>query len=1754
MSTEPIQRGKPIYFDFSTSEDSRNSEGDSEYLYAIRRSMEQGEIHPYVIESERWITEGTNPQGDKVIAYIRGLMDKLSETTMGTYKAPDLQIVLCDQPGINTGVITTAETPILIVGLGMIDIIKQLGHGEDHLVAILGHERFHLRCHKKWKDLKNGRTQETLGDVYGVLEAERAGYNPQALGNFFKAIKHGEKLLQNWGQAIRDLVAVHPKIDDRIRNTELAIAALQLEKRMTDEQTDIPADILEAVENLRFETHFDKYAARTGYAEASPAKKVKLLGHYLSTNLDPKDAYLGHLYVEEARPAVKELNKIEGGQKEAFRWFRYFMEGRHKENPRVKNRYYWGRREGDELYPQVLRWFIDMMKPPVKPGEDPDDWRVEADRIKDNDIIPPVFQRLKTDSEAFWNAKTRQEAVAAAKRYHAAKASLGKYSPGIEALNYTAERKGTPSRSEIQRDIRDEGAYRFPWEAHLKWACGEGETPDTDAEDSALIDKTMRELGANDPRMPDYNKKSWHSSERYDADDLTFADDGSVTAIAPTKEEIARARREKREARFKGKTAAELFEREYDLQQKREAEETELLQQTDWSAMEDDFWGFVQTHAKHLTPTVTVVPGKYPFANAFMERLEQLRESDPETWEPIYVTFLTGYPDKERYLPKPEGSWDQHGPSIKVQSHSFPELLGAFKETYALHWHKEYSGLRGELPEGHPMEELLATFQDRRRPETIVDYDNDTGEKTTSKRYPRSVPAKKEPIEVPFKIDVSHPYARAIANLDTKAIGPLNKSYLVKNFRYANPMAEDIDRYFNISSRHILSYSTPFTPKDLRKVENKARSEHSLDDVWLEALPIEILRIFRKLDKMKPAMRYPVSELGRFEIVHGFGDFENKKVRKALQRELKTLVEKQIRRNRRIDFSVKTPVHTLIERYLEDRGAQSDDAYHTKHLNGQKSKRDRYHSPRTHNIFVTRPKLDKAYQEKIRERIEALPAEERYDHLTQILKLQLRDPEYREWAMSAWVESSTLMLGKDDGSEEYANKTLEFIRTSIRHIDAAQGMNCIVQLLDSIEAQRKVALGARDKLVDTFGKRFLEQDGSMRVIDSAVDTCAHNPELREAFLKYITEPLSFEGSQAFAKLLKEKALADHYSDYEFVKRFFDPRRAVEMSAEQENMTLDYLHQNIWAMPFELRTIYLDRILFPTGEDTDKIMDEAIAFVLDKVLPLDKKLAAEAREALLVYLDCCPPELRRTTFSAILATTEHSSQQGELRPGQVLSDVLRRTGAAGGQLLQAGHSYLSGLDLSDPDVIQFREDLKDSKVNFDSPYRWEIFERMDEALPEDYREGIDHVGSLLGSGSTAYVVALARGDKKTALKLMRKNVISIADLQFERFFEAFTRLAQKHEHYKPLPSMVDHARDLIQVSARGDVGADQVNYAQESYDHIQITVDGETFSFKVAPVVDYGLEYLETDLVEGDHLNDLKTDDEASRQRKKKHSIAIETLETYLSFRGRAIDQDRHGGQQKIIDLLTGIFDVGALPYDLKAGRVSEPNESEKRALGRLLGLTLNAAMEGKSPIEAFVHAVTTKEWGEEKAYLVGIKRALLARMDVHAGFSETALRNGNAHKELTAEQIEKIHQEKTAIQMAIFRSVWHSKQIDPEIFRGLTDTVSLNTCQNLAVFAVSREAPAHNIVIHDSAAETQNLGLSLSSMTKIIAQSFVRRTFNSASLNEKVAPAADPAHKASVTPAMTHDLHEEEKEAPAVEIPPSLPSSGSQNILSAEFV
>jgi len=182
----------------------------------------------------------------------------------------------------------------------------------------------------------------------------------------------------------------------------------------------------------------------------------------------------------------------------------------------------------------------------------------------------------------------------------------------------------------------------------------------------------------------------------------------------------------------------------------------------------------------------------------------------------------------------------------------------------------------------------------------------------------------------------------------------------------------------------------------------------------------------------------------------------------------------------------------------------------------------------------------------------------------------------------------------------------------------------------------------------------------------------------------------------------------------------------------------------------------------------------------------------------------------------------------------------------------------------------------------------------------------------------------------------------------------------------------------------------------------------------------------------------------------------------------------------------GMFDVGQLPYNIEADQVLEPSLEEKRALGQLIGKIFNAAANGEPVVETLIDSVSKDDWGSAKEYLVNEQRSLLARMDVHKGFS---INDENPENSINEKK-------RAEVLTSIFRAVWKTGQIDPELFKGITDTLGLKACFNLLKSSALGQDNVIDIQITDNSLHTGNTRISALEMMRSIAGSSCHRTFN----------------------------------------------------------
>ncbi|MEC7029628.1 MAG: M48 family metalloprotease, partial [Pseudomonadota bacterium] len=140
-----MKRGKTIGVSYSASRDS------DEYRRHMSNALQNGEVPKVIMEAYNLIPYGEDDNADKVLGYVQGILDKLAMASTNK-PCPPLRLFLSDTNDVNAFVLTEAAPPVLVVSLGLWDMLIENGYGEDHLAAILGHERFHLRRHEKWQD------------------------------------------------------------------------------------------------------------------------------------------------------------------------------------------------------------------------------------------------------------------------------------------------------------------------------------------------------------------------------------------------------------------------------------------------------------------------------------------------------------------------------------------------------------------------------------------------------------------------------------------------------------------------------------------------------------------------------------------------------------------------------------------------------------------------------------------------------------------------------------------------------------------------------------------------------------------------------------------------------------------------------------------------------------------------------------------------------------------------------------------------------------------------------------------------------------------------------------------------------------------------------------------------------------------------------------------------------------------------------------------------------------------------------------------------------------------------------------------------------------------------------------------------------------------------------------------------------------------------------------------------------------------
>lgn len=542
----------------------------------------------------------------------------------------------------------------------------------------------------------------------------------------------------------------------------------------------------------------------------------------------------------------------------------------------------------------------------------------------------------------------------------------------------------------------------------------------------------------------------------------------------------------------------------------------------------------------------------------------------------------------------------------------------------------------------------------------------------------------------------------------------------------------------------------------------------------------------------------------------------------------------------------------------------------------------------------------------------------------------------------------------------------------------------LCRLMEKAETQKDVSLAIRDKIQTVNGNKIDAQVQGLR--EGLI--CSHQNNFNIDLLDFLKQPLTPQSANKIVYTINKKL---KYNQGVFFAGLLSPelKRHIDFRAQILDQTkqtaMANFHRQFWGMPPEAQALIMQSLLFdPTKGDTvntQKIQE--YYNIIKEEMNKDIEYAAYQTMALDTYFENCESLEAKALFISILYTMNppqkvpftsqsHKMEKRKQRPGEVIKKILSQMGAAGGKTLQAIHSYPGTSD-------SIKEDLKDSKSNFNPPKRYEIFESIENA--ETFDDGrlkgqTPYVGRLLGSGSFGFTVEVKdepEAQTGHALTMLHPNALETANNQFKKFFTPISKkLAGKNKKlFGALPSIITQARHLTAIEADFLVGGEQTKVAEAQYSGIQVQSDGYDFQIKAAHIDDFGRRFKKTELASGEHFNDLPTNTNQEQAYKKAVAKAIFTTELYTLLQMGPIDSDRHGAQVRVDGTNITLFDHGAIDFErnekgkdknghtvLGELRPYIPSVSERRQLGKLIANAFKRSQKGEDFTSALVDVLS----------------------------------------------------------------------------------------------------------------------------------------------------------------------------------------------------
>ena len=595
--------------------------------------------------------------------------------------------------------------------------------------------------------------------------------------------------------------------------------------------------------------------------------------------------------------------------------------------------------------------------------------------------------------------------------------------------------------------------------------------------------------------------------------------------------------------------------------------------------------------------------------------------------------------------------------------------------------------------------------------------------------------------------------------------------------------------------------------------------------------------------------------------------------------------------------------------------------------------------------------------------------------------LGLQDREFFCQVALKLTDDVAKSMGMDNGTQHYYVTIKQWIDKVYAKTWRSDAVYIFDQLANKIHAQYGVSHHMGCLIDPVLGDNYIKE----RTNDSArlakvFSILSENKADKMAMLLYISSPLTKISLDNFVQHLD-----NHPNKRDILYKLKRDHSINNPDKKTIALLLKQFYQHFWELNLEARAVVLDSLMITVKDEVSEASHkvsylEGFNFAAEQLFPnaLPNSREALALALLTAYLETADHNERQFLLAGLLVSNNESQGQSASL-GRKVALLCEHLGPAYVKLAQAVHSH--------PDTSEdIKLDLAHVKGRANPPYRWHLWQLINQVVPKAERDTIAQVGALLGSASYNLALEITRiGGEKDVLLLLREHAAEDAAKGFAHLARALTAC----HHPKLMPSrtafmsMIEEAEAMSHAELDHVTGKKQHEMAQKRYKgkQMKVTVDETTYcvNFSVCYLLENGPGYRFLSRVLGTEFNDLPNVTRHDKAIRKAVAKAVLEKELRLIFSGKAFDCDRHGNQLRVTvqgtDISLGLYDFGEM--SLRA-----LTEEEVVSLAALVYELPQAIKYGNS-IEAIfqrhIQAMMIKN--QPHHHLMRINKALLALQD-----------------------------------------------------------------------------------------------------------------------------------------------------------------------------